>query len=220
VRLLVVDDDRKLAEFLARVLTEDGHQVTIALQGEEAIRTVAEAPFDLVVLDWMLPDREGIEVCQELRRAGSVVPILMLTAKGELADRVLGLESGADDYLVKPFELDELLARTRALLRRAARFSPLRVGDLEIDAIHRAVRVRGQKIEVTTREFTLLQYLAERAGEVVSRMQLLADVWGTKFDPGSNLVEVQVSRLRDKLGEAKPMIETVRGVGYRLVTIK
>jgi DNA-binding response OmpR family regulator len=164
----------------------------------------------------MLPGSDGVTVCRTLRERGITTPILMLTARGEVAERVIGLEAGADDYLVKPFELDELLARVRALLRRASGHARLTVGVVEIDRIARKVSVAGARIDLTAREYALLVFLAENAGEVVPRTTLLVEVWGTAFDPGSNLVEVQVSRLRDKLGEHASIIDTVRGLGYRM----
>jgi DNA-binding response OmpR family regulator len=216
VKILLVEDDKKLARFVTRLLTEEGYAVDSCARGHDALTQAQAGVYDLLVLDWMLPDLDGLAVCRELRRAGSTLPILMLTARGETRERVLGLDAGADDYVIKPFEVEELLARVRALLRRASGHSSLRLGGLEIDRIHRRVLARGAPIDLTSREYALLLHLAHKADRVVPRSELLAQVWETHFDPGSNLVEVHVSRLRDKLGELAWQVETVRGVGYRL----
>jgi DNA-binding response OmpR family regulator len=216
VRVLVLEDDQKQGRFLARVLSEEGLVVDTCARGADAMAQAEGGLYDLVVLDWMLPDMDGLTVCRELRRAGNTAPILMLTARGETRERVLGLEAGADDYVVKPFEVDELVARVRALLRRTSGFATLRCGEIEIDRVARCARVAGSEVSVTNREYALLLHLLHHADRVVRRSDLLAHVWGMHFDPGSNLVEVHMSRLRDKLGERAWMIETVRGVGYRL----
>lgn len=216
MKILVVEDDAKVGPFLVRVLMEEGYVADSCREGDAAIAQAATGIYDLILLDWMLPGSDGVTVCRTLRERGITTPILMLTARGEVAERVIGLEAGADDYLVKPFELDELLARVRALLRRASGHARLTVGVVEIDRIARKVSVAGARIDLTAREYALLVFLAENAGEVVPRTTLLVEVWGTAFDPGSNLVEVQVSRLRDKLGEHASIIDTVRGLGYRM----
>ncbi len=216
MKILVVEDDAKVGPFLVRVLMEEGYVVDSCRDGEAAIAQAGTGIYDLLLLDWMLPGADGVSVCRTLRERGITTPILMLTARGEVAERVIGLEAGADDYLVKPFELDELLARVRALLRRAGGHARLVVGVLEIDRIARRVSVAGTRVDLTAREYALLVFLAENVGEVVPRTTLLVEVWGTSFDPGSNLVEVQISRLRDKLGEHAGVIDTVRGLGYRL----
>jgi DNA-binding response OmpR family regulator len=216
VKVLILEDDRKLASFLARVVSEEGLTADLCMCGSDAIPQAVSGAYDLVILDWMVPETDGLAVCREVRRAGVTVPILMLTARGETCERVLGLEAGADDYLVKPFELDELIARVRALLRRASGFGSLRCGPLEIDRISRQARLAGAALTLTNREYTLLLELVHRADRTVKRSELLANVWGMHFDPGSNLVEVHVSRLREKFGASAWMIETVRGVGYRL----
>jgi DNA-binding response OmpR family regulator len=215
VKILVVEDESKVARFLKRVLSEEGYIVDICSNGGDAIRQ-AHSGYELIVLDWMLPDVDGLEVCRTLRRSGTTIPILMLTARGEVSERVLGLESGADDYLVKPFELDEFIARVRALLRRSVGFVKLKFGPLEIDRLTRKVTIDGIKLDLTAREYALLLHLAHHPDQVVSKSALLSQVWDTSFDPGSNLVEVQVSRLREKLGNWSALIETVRGIGYRL----
>jgi DNA-binding response OmpR family regulator len=217
VKALVVEDDAKVARLLSRVLQEEGFVVDASTSAADAITLGASLSYDLVVLDWMLPEGSGLEVCRTLRRKGISAPIIMLTARGEVAERVLGLEAGADDYVCKPFHVDELLARVHAVLRRSqGTVSRFAVGPLEIDRTRRAATLRGAPLDLTAREFTLLAYLAQRAGQVVSRTELLAHAWEARFDPGSNLVEVHVSRIRDKLGGNAGCIETVRGQGYRL----
>ena len=216
IKILVVEDDRKLALFLRRVLSEEGYLVDASGSGPEALAQGRSGIYNLVVLDWMLPDLDGLEVCRQLRRAGSVASILMLTARGEVSERVLGLNAGADDYLVKPFEVEELIARVHALLRRSQGHARQRLGLLELDRESRRALLAGHALDLTTREFNLLLQLAHREGQVVTRSELLSRVWSTRFDPESNVVEVHVSRLRDKLGEHAWMIETVRGRGYRL----
>jgi DNA-binding response OmpR family regulator len=216
VRVLVVEDDAKLARFLVRMLVEEGFVADACHEGAEAIERAQADIYDLMLLDWMLPDLDGVTVCKRLREAGCTLPILMLTARGQLAERVLGLRSGADDYLVKPFEIDELLARIEALARRANRARTLAVGPVAIDQFDRRVTLAGAPLDLTERERSLLTHLALRKGQVVSRADILTRVWGLGFDPDSNLIEVHISRLRDKLGDHASLIETVRGRGYRL----
>jgi DNA-binding response OmpR family regulator len=218
VKLLVIEDDVKLARFLARILIESGYAVDTCRTAEDALRQGETGVYDLLILDWMLPDGDGLSVVRELRDRGSTTAILMLTARSETSERVLGLELGADDYMSKPFDPQELVARVHALLRRAGAFTLLKRGDLEIDRVHRRVVVAGRTIELTMKEYALLLHLAHRGDGIVNRSELLAQVWQTKFDTGSNLVEVSVSRLRDKFGEYSWMVETVRGAGYRLRT--
>jgi DNA-binding response OmpR family regulator len=216
VKVLVLEDDQRLARFVARVLSEEGLAVDVCGRGVDAIAQAESGVYDLLVLDWMVPDTDGLTVCREIRRTGNIAPIMMLTARGETRERVLGLEAGADDYLVKPFEVDELLARVRALLRRASNFAAQRCGDLEIDPVARQAKLAGTELTLTNRECALLLHLLQRADRIVKRSDLLAHVWGMRFDPGSNLVEVNISRLREKFGDRSWMIETVRGAGYRL----
>jgi len=214
VRILVIEDDQKLGSFLTRVFREDGYEPTLVSTLRDAAAELERAAPDLLVVDRMLPDGDGIDLCVRIRQEGSSTPIMMLTALGELTDRVAGLDAGADDYILKPFEIDELLARVRALLRRAA--VPIRsAGPLRIDLRNRKIWCDEQPIDLTSREFDLLAHVFEAGGAALSRARLLASVWGTERDPGSNLVEVHLSRLRSKLGEAAWMIETVRGGGYR-----
>lgn len=190
--------------------------VDLCKSGTDGLAQAKLGVYDVIVLDWMLPDLDGIAVCRELRAAGDTTPILMLTARGELRERVLGLDAGADDYLVKPFELDELLARVRALVRRRGALTKVRCGPLEVDIQTRRVTLHGTTVSLTTREYALLLHLVRNAGRAVSRSELLSQVWETNFDPSSNILEVHVSRLRDKLGNEAWMIETVRGIGYRI----
>jgi DNA-binding response OmpR family regulator len=200
----VVEDDAKVARLLSRVLQEEGFVVDACTSAADAITLGSSLSYDLMVLDWMLPEGSGLDVCRSLRRRGISAPIIMLTARGEVAERVLGLEAGADDYVCKPFHVDELLARVHAVLRRSqGTVSRFVVGPLEIDRTRRAATLRGALLDL-------------HAGQVVSRTELLAHAWEARFDPGSNLVEVHVSRIRDKLGADAGCIETVRGQGYRL----
>ena len=214
MRLLLVEDDPKLGPLLARVLESSGYVVTLARDAAQAY-AVRGTDLDLAVVDRMLPDGDGLDVCTSLRRADFEGPILLLTARGETKDRVHGLDQGADDYLTKPFDVDELLARLRALLRRGPRITSLDVGPLHIDVGRRNAFSRGRLLELTTRELDVLAYLARRAGQVVSKLELLENVWEAD-EVVPNVVEVHVSRLRDKLAGDADLVETVRGVGYRL----
>jgi DNA-binding response OmpR family regulator len=216
VKVIVVEDALKVARFLARVLHEEGFSVDIVTKGLTALHQITKGSYDLAVLDWTLPDLDGLSICRELRTAGNSIPVMMLTARGQVSDRVLGLESGADDYLVKPFEVDEFVARVNALIRRSKGMQTLVFGDLEINRAEHCAMLAGMTLDLTVREYTLLMHLAHHAGRIVTRTDLLAQVWETGFDSGSNVVDVQISRLRDKLGTHSFMIETVRGFGYRL----
>ncbi len=216
MKILFVEDDQRLARLLTRAFREEGFVVDVSTTGEDGLSQALAGIYDLLVLDWMLPDLDGLSLCRKLRERGQALPILMLTARAELAERVMGLNAGVDDYVVKPFELEELIARVRALLRRAGAPGKILVGELEINCLSRRVTVKDSLIDLTTREYALLNHLARKAGATVTRSQLLHHVWSARFDPGSNLVEVHVSRLREKLGERAWMLETVRGSGYRL----
>lgn len=216
MHLLVVEDDPKLSEFLVRVLKDEGHSTVVAETGAAALECAPPGRFDVILLDWMLPDGNGPDVAQRLRSAGLTTPILMLTARGELSDKVAGLRAGADDYLVKPFDVDELLARVAALSRRGRIGAALEVGALALDRMTRHATLDGAQLDLTAKEFALLSRLALAGQEPVARATILLDVWQLKFDPGSGVLDVHVSRLRDKLGAMAWMIETVRGVGYRL----
>lgn len=220
MRILVVEDEQKVAKALKEGLEADDHSTTIAHTGEEAFYLVETEHFDLVVLDVMLPGRSGLEILRTMRQRGVKTPVLMLTAKDSIEDRVLGLDAGADDYLVKPFAFPELLARIRALSRRGApdADSRLRIADLEMDVVGRLVMRGGQMLDLTPREFELLEYLLRNQGHVVSREMLARDVWREvgRQTPLDNVIDVQVARLRGKIDERfdKKLVHTVRGVGF------
>lgn len=221
MHILVVEDEVKLARLIARALTEERHVVEVAHDGETGFDLASSGTFDLVILDVMLPRKDGFRVCRELRQAGVKTPILMLTARDAVTDRVQGLDSGADDYLVKPFALEELLARVRALGRRPPLpESPerLQVGDLVLDLGRREVRRGDQVIELTAKEFALLEFLMRNAGLVLSRDRILENVWGFDSEATPGSVDIYVHFLRRKLdrpGE-KSLIKSVRGVGYKI----
>ncbi len=218
MKALIVEDNRKLAEFLVRAFSEEGWVVDQSGDGASALEQIAAISYDLVVLDWMLPRMDGLAVSRTLRARGSRVPILMLTARGDTSERIVGLDAGADDYLSKPFDLGELMARARALLRRASNADAVvRVGALTVDLMRRSVVVAGAPIELTGREFALLAHLAQSAGRVVPRTEIFSKVWPSTLDTGSNVIDVHVKRIRDKLGAHAELLETVRGVGFRLV---
>ncbi|HYP28134.1 MAG TPA: response regulator transcription factor [Blastocatellia bacterium] len=220
MRILLVEDEPDAARMLAKGLREQAYAIDIAPDGDAALEQASLNDYDLIILDCMLPRRDGFEVCRRVRAAGSSVPILMLTALDSVEDRVQGLDTGADDYLVKPFDFHELLARVRALLRRgpALRSEALEIADLFIDTRSRQVRRAGVPIELTAKEYALLQYLARRVNEVVTRSDIAEHVWDENFDPFSNLIEVYIQRLRRKIDEAHPLklIRTRRGEGYML----
>jgi two-component system, OmpR family, response regulator len=220
MRVLVVEDEPKIAALLRRGLTEEGHPTDVATSGEDALWMSQAHAYDAIVLDVMLPRIDGFETCRRMRGAEVWTPVLMLTARNEIADRVAGLDVGADDYLAKPFSFDELLARLRALQRRggAERPTVLEVGSLSLDPASRELRRAGTVIALSAKEFALLEALMRRAGEVLSRYQLLEQAWDREYDNRSNIVDVYISYLRDKVDRPFGMhsIETVRGVGYRL----
>jgi two-component system OmpR family response regulator len=220
MRLLVVEDDTKLARALERGLQREGYAVDVADNGDEALSQATENEYDAVVLDVMLPGRDGFSVCKAMRRQERWAPVLMLTARDQVGDRIRGLDAGADDYLVKPFDFGELLARLRALIRRGPSERPpvLEVGDLRIDPAARVVTRAGREVELTVREFALLQFLAQRAGEVVSREQLLEHVWDSAEDGSTNVVDVYIGYLRNKIERPfrGKIIRTVRGIGFML----
>jgi heavy metal response regulator len=221
MRILVVEDERKVAAFIRQGLLEEGHTVEVASDGAAALEALADAaPYDLVVLDVMLPGRDGFDVLKTLRAGGVRTPVLLLTARDTVADKVTGLDLGADDYLAKPFAFEEFLARVRALLRRGRSGGEpvLRVADLCLDPATRAVTRGRRRISLTAREYALLEYLMRRAGRVLSRPLIAQHVWGMDFDPESNIVDVYVGYLRRKIdadGEPR-LLHTVRGAGYLL----
>jgi|SRR5690242_13982940 two-component system OmpR family response regulator len=220
MRVLVVEDEPKMAALVARALREEGHPTDLAARGEEAIWMAVASPYDAIVLDVMLPERDGFEVLRELRARRIWTPVLMLTARDAVDDRVGALDSGADDYLTKPFSFAELLARLRAIARRGPveRPTTLEVDDLRLDPAARRVWRGDVEIELSTREFTLLELLMRRAGHALSRVQLLEGAWDIAFESRSNVVDVYVRYLREKIDRpfGRSSIETVRGVGYRL----
>jgi heavy metal response regulator len=220
MRLLLVEDEPKIAHFIKRGLEEEHYAVDVADSGEDALALADVTPYDLVVLDLMLPDMDGLDVCRRLRQRGMDVPVLMLTARGTLDDRVAGLDTGADDYLVKPFAFAELLARTRALLRRqeATKTAQLQVSDLTLDTATHEVTRAGKRVELSSKEYAVLEYLMRHAGMVVTRTMLLEGVWNYDFHPGSNVVDVYIRYLRRKIDDPFPvkLLETLRGSGYRL----
>jgi two-component system OmpR family response regulator len=220
MRILVVDDEPKMAALVARALREEGHAADVAAQGEDALWMAQAAPYDAVVLDVMLPGLDGFEVLRRLRADGVWTPVLMLTARDAVGDRVGGLDSGADDYLTKPFSFAELLARLRAIARRGPveRPSVLQLGDLRLDpAAHRAWRGETE-LRLSAREFALLELLMRRPGETLTRLQILEGGWDMAFESRSNIVDVYMRYLREKIDRpfGRESIETVRGVGYRL----
>jgi len=221
MRVLLIEDDRKAAKLLARGLQEEGFVIDVAVTGEDGEEQATVNEYDVIVLDWLLPGKDGLAVCRALRARDVSTPILMLTARDTLADRVNGLSIGADDYLTKPFAFAELLARVQALIRRAtgaAEPTRLSAGDLSLDLLTRRVQRGTQSIDLRPREFALLEYLLRNAGRVVSKTSILSHVWGYNFDPSTNVVDVLVSRLRDRIDKPFPdkMLQTVRGVGYVL----
>ncbi len=221
MHLLVVEDDRDTREFIRNGLLQAGHRVDVAADGREGLFAATTQQFDLVVLDRMLPQVDGLTVLRTLRASGNRVPVLLLSALGEVDQRVAGLRAGADDYLVKPFAFSEIEARIEALTRRTAPEGPatlLKIGDLELDIMTRAVRRGEVSIDLQPREFRLLEYLMRHAGQVVTRTMLLEHVWDYHFDPQTNVIDVHVSRLRAKIdrGFELQLLHTVRGAGYRL----
>jgi DNA-binding response OmpR family regulator len=224
MRILLVEDEPSAAQMLAKGLREQCYAVDVATDGEAAVYQAGINDYDLVILDVMLPLKDGLEVCRELRAEGLTFPILMLTARDAPPDRVAGLDMGADDYLTKPFDFHELLARLRALLRRGPALRPetVEIADLSIDMRARRVRRGGRQIELTAKEYALLEYMARRAGEVVTRAEIAEHVWEENFDPFSNLIEVYVQRLRRKIdeGHAPKLLRTRRGEGYVLASAK
>ena len=221
MRVLIVEDDREIAHFVQRGLKEVGHGADVAFDGDTGLELAISSGFDVVIIDRMLPGRDGLSVIQAIRSAGIRVPVLILSALGEVDDRVKGLKAGGDDYLTKPFALTELLARIEALGRRASPDEPATrysVGDLVLDRLTHKVARAGDLIALQPREFRLLEYLMRNAGQVVTRTMLLENVWDYHFDPQTNVIDVHISRLRGKIdkGFDRPLLHTVRGAGYMI----
>tara|TARA_R110000744_G_scaffold58373_11_gene121778 strand:+ start:875 stop:1546 length:672 start_codon:yes stop_codon:yes gene_type:complete len=221
MRVLVIEDDVEMASFIEKVLVEAGHSVDKAIDGERGLELARSADFDALVVDRMLPAKDGLTLLKEYREAGGTTPALFLSALGDVQNRVQGLKAGADDYLSKPFAPSELAARVEALGRRQVgepQVTSLKAGDLEMNLLTRKVTRAGKKIDLQPREFRLLEYLMRHAGQVVTRTMLLEKVWDYNFDPQTNVIDVHISRLRAKIDKEfeEPLLHTVRGAGYRL----
>lgn len=221
MRILLVEDDPKVGAFIERGLAENGYVVELCPDGTSGLATFEDSAFDLVILDWMLPDTDGVTVCRRIREISTGVPVLFLTVKGTIADKVTGLEAGADDYLTKPFSFLELLARTRALVRRRRRHAPvdpLSIDDLTMDLEGRRVSRGGEAIDLTSREFSILEYFLRNQNRLITRATMADQIWNIDFDRRSNVVDVYISYLRKKLdvGSSRPLIHTLRGAGYVL----
>ena len=220
MRVLVVEDEKKTASFVRKALQTEGFAVDVCPNGDDALAAARATPFDVIVLDIMLPGRDGLSVLRQLRERKNATPILLLSARGEVNERVEGLNAGADDYLPKPFELSELIARVRAMTRRSGenKSTVLRVADLTLDTVTHYARRAEANIELTAREYRLLEFLMREAGRICGRMMILEKVWDYDFDPGSNLVDVYIRRLREKIDDGfdPKLLHTVRGAGYVL----
>ena len=220
MRILLVEDDQKIASFIKRGLMEEHYTVDITFDGVEADYLAEVNNYDMLILDLMLPGKDGVSVCKDLRDKKINVPILMLTAKGSVTDRVLGLDTGADDYLTKPFAFEELLARVRALLRRNSinKTTTLRIDDLELDQLTHKVKRAGKEIELSNREYNLLEYLMLNANQIVTRTMLYEHIWDINYDTFTNIIDVYINYLRNKIdkGFSRKLIHSVRGVGYIL----
>ena len=220
MRILVVEDDPRMASVIARGLREQSYAVDVAQDGDDGLYQCSINDYDLIVLDVLLPQRDGFQVCRELRARGTATPVLMLTARAAVDDRITGFEAGADDYLTKPFSFRELLARIHALLRRDSHLLPdeIQIGDLIINSASHRVSRAGRSVQLTAKEYALLEYLARRSGQLVSRADIAAHVWDNDFDPFSNTIEVYMNRLRKKIddGHLTKLLHTRRGEGYIL----
>jgi DNA-binding response OmpR family regulator len=220
MRILVVEDERKIARFVQKGLKEFGFAVDLIGRGDEALEIILDNPFDAIVLDIMLPGRDGLSILRALRERSNAIPVLILTARGEICEKVEGLDLGADDYLAKPFAIEELAARLRALIRRQSgdNLVRYRIQDLTLDVASRIARRGNRRIDLTGREFSLLECMMRAPGRVFTRTQLCQHVWEYQFDAGTNLVEVYIQRLRRKVddSESTKLIQTVRGAGYRI----
>lgn len=220
MRILIVEDDKKVAAFLQKGLREEQYAVDVCRNGEDAVYEVQVNPYDVIILDIMLPGKDGFTICKELRENDVLTPILMLTAKDSLEDKVIGLSGGADDYLTKPFSFEELLARIRALLRRSQDYKTgsLKVADLELDPLRRTVQRGGKPITLSGKEYALLEYLLRNKGIILSQSKIIDHVWDRNYDGTSNLINVYINHLREKIdknAEVK-LIKTVRGQGYKI----
>jgi len=220
MRILLVEEEPRMANVIAKGLREQSYAVDVATDGEEALYQTSVNDYDLIVLDVLLPHTDGFDVCRELRKRGDVTPVLMLTARAAVDDRITGFDAGADDYLTKPFSFRELLARIRALLRRDPQLRPdvLEIGDLVVDSANHRVSRAGIEVRLTAKEYALLEYLARRTGQLVSRAEIAAHVWDDSFDPFSNAIEVYMNRLRKKVdgSNTTKLLHTRRGEGYIL----
>lgn len=221
MKVLVIEDDSETASYIAKGLGESGHSVDVATDGREGLIQATAGTYDVLVVDRMLPGLEGLAVVETLRKTGNATPVLFLSAKGRVEDRVKGLKAGADDYLVKPFAFSELLARLEALTRRRpgqSELTYLKLADLEMDLLSRSVKRGDRQIDLLPREFKLLEVLMRHEGQVVTRTMLLEQVWDYHFDPQTNVIDVHMSRLRQKIDKdaERPLLETVRGAGYML----
>ena len=222
MRILLVEDDRRIVRFVAKGLREQAYAVDVAGDGDDAFYKVSINDYDAVILDVMIPGRDGFQVCRDMRSAGIAVPVIMLTARDTVQDRITGLDSGADDYLIKPFAVTELLARLRALLRRGQVVRPatIRIADLLLDTRAQSATRSGRELSLTSKEYALLEYLAREGGRVVSRAEIAEHVWDENFDPLTNLIDVHINRLRRKVdnGFSTKLIHTRRGAGYILLS--
>jgi DNA-binding response OmpR family regulator len=218
MRILIVEDSQRISSFLRKGLEEEGYSVDAAADGDVGLTKALEQEFDAAIVDVMLPGRSGIELVRQLREAGKPMPVLMLTARDGTENKIEGLDAGADDYLTKPFDFTELTARLRALLRRSGGVAGpvLRAGDVELDPATREVRHRSELVSLTPKEFSLLEYLLRNLNRPLSRATLMEHVWGIRFDPGTNVVDVFINSLRNKLDPERELIQTVRGVGYMI----
>jgi len=220
MRVLIVEDDGRVADFLKKGFREESYAVDLCTAGNEAVDYAEANSYDLIVLDVMLPQKNGFVVCQELRQKNILSPIIMLTARDSVEDKVRGLQAGADDYLTKPFSFSELLARVQALLRRSRDYKKtiLKIDDLELDPVTRKVTRGGKLISLTGKEYALLEYLMRNQGRVITQSMIIEHVWDMNFDPASNVVNVYINHIREKIdrGFARPLIHTVRGTGYSL----
>lgn len=216
MRVLVVEDNPRIAGFLRKGLGEEGYTVTVAGDGDEAYDRGRKEEFDAAIVDVMLPGRSGIELVRSLREDGATLPVILLTARDRTEEKVEGLDAGADDYLTKPFDFNELVARLRALLRRSGGSAAptIRAGEVEMDPVTREVTREGEPVQLTPKEFALLEYLLRNQGRPLSRSTIMEHVWGIRFDPGTNVVDVFINSLRKKVDPGRTLIHTVRGIGY------